>query len=64
MSSKDPEEEPEYSPRPNDFLVEPLFAPLEKSPRDAEQSGAKSPAAETSVRGMAGRLWGWLRRRG
>jgi hypothetical protein len=53
MSSKDPEEEPEYSPRPNDFLVEPMLAPFEKKP-DEKKPEDQSPQS------LLGRLFGWL----
>ena len=53
MSSKDPEEEPEYSPRPNDFLVEPMLASFEKKP-DEKKPEDQPPQS------LLGRLFGWL----
>jgi hypothetical protein len=49
MSPEDRTEEGEYQPRPNDFLVEPLFAPFEKE----EQPKPAAPS-------MLGRLLTWL----
>ncbi|MFT4709420.1 MAG: hypothetical protein ACI9D0_001745 [Bacteroidia bacterium] len=56
MTSKDPAEDSDYVPRPHDFLVEPLFAPLEKTdPGEVVDDGA-----EVKPRGLLSRLFGWL----
>lgn len=56
MTSKDPAEEGDYAPRPHDFLVEPLFAPLEKS----DQAELVDDSEEAKPRSLLGRLFGWL----
>ena len=56
MTSKDPVEESDYTPRPHDYIVEPMFAPLEKS----GAGELVDDGEEAKPRGLISRLFGWL----
>jgi hypothetical protein len=57
MSSEDRSDEDDYKPRPNDFMIEPMFAPFEKKEAPAEPEAAEEDGQPSLVR----RLLNWLK---